>query len=1059
MKLVVDIQAAQTSGSKNRGIGRYSLALAQAMARQAGINEIWIAANAAFADTIEPLRQEFASLIPREQFITWQIPTPVREIDTSNSWRRNSSEFLREAHLKSLNADFVHVSSLFEGLGDNAVTSVGSFTESCNTAVTLYDLIPLVNSDSYLSDRVVEQWYLRKLASLRRARLWLAISEHSRQEAIEWLGLPTGRIATIYPAADEMFRPIRLPVDEIRAILHRYGLERPFVMYTGGIDRRKNIESLITSYASLPVEVRRLHQLAIVCAAPKEAMNALKNHGKQKGLGADELVLTGFVSDDHLVALYNLCKAFCFPSWQEGFGLPALEAMQCGAATIGSNTSSIPEVIGCRDALFNPFSEIDIALRLKEVLTNDDFRNKLVAHGLGQAKKFNWDESAKCAWQTFQSLCEQDVRSSAPLFVRTRRRTLAYVSPLPPEKSGIADYSAEILPELARHYEIDAIVDRSEVTDKEVIANCRIRDIQWFEQNGHRYDRIIYHFGNSAFHKHMFGLLARYPGVVVLHDFYLSGVLAHMEIVGAEPIWTEALYCSHGFAALHDRAQVGRTGAIDRNPIVYKYPANFSVIRDAQGIIVHSEYSRGLGQRFYSAETVRDWSVVPLARKLPPPRSFANTSRATLGFDSNSFIVCSFGMLAPTKLNERLVRGWTRSILSANKNCYLVFVGEEHGGSYGQELRDLIQASPARERIRITGFASLDLYQSYLSAADVAVQLRAFSRGETSRSITDCFAYGIPTIANAHGSVAELPPEAVLMLPDAFSDAELSNALEDLFSNETRRKLLGETARKYVKDELSPRLIADRYMEAIEYFSQESGASLKRQIVTELAESDTQLQSEQDWLALSRAIARSIPGSRPQRQILIDISSVLANKNGSLGHRPEVSEILALLANPPQGYRMEPIYLCEEGGKWHYRYARNYACELLELDLSPLSDQPIEIFRGDVFYGLSYTQCGIIRAFKEKLFEDFRNLDIPLGFYVCQAATDDREFLSCLMDIADRIICSSAKCASQMSDWCKANNVPHSERLDIVAGDTPANRLSEILDRSKKPTDSVPRTF
>ena len=148
-------------------------------------------------------------------------------------------------------------------------------------------------------------------------------------------------------------------------------------MYTAGIDHRKNIEGLIDGYALLPDEIRRNHHLAIVCAAQAEPISAIRQRARKQGLGEDELVLTGFVSDEDLVVLYNICSGFCFPSIHEGFGLPALEAMQCGAATIGSNTSSIPEVIGRADALFDPHDKIDIAGLLHQLLTDANFRTSL----------------------------------------------------------------------------------------------------------------------------------------------------------------------------------------------------------------------------------------------------------------------------------------------------------------------------------------------------------------------------------------------------------------------------------------------------------------------------------------------------------------------------------------------------------------------------------------------------------------------------------------------------------------------------------------------------------
>ena len=321
MKLVIDLQGAQ-GANRHLGIGRYSLALAEAMARNAGGHEVWIALNATFRDTIEDIRAALDGLVPQEQIVVWETPTPVAGIDSTNDWRRRSGEVLRESFLASLKPDIVQVSSLFEGLIDDAVTSAGTFVDGRTTAITLYDLIPLIHNHAHLVNPAVERWYLRKLASMRRAGLWLAISNSSRREACDWLNLPPDKVVNISAAADARFRPIRLNRAAIEALRQRYGLTRPFVMYTGGNDHRKNIDGLINAYARLPVAVRRAHQLALVCSEQEGSIGSLMGYAKRQGLSTGEVIVTGFVPDDDLVSLYNLCAAFCFPSRHEGFGLP-----------------------------------------------------------------------------------------------------------------------------------------------------------------------------------------------------------------------------------------------------------------------------------------------------------------------------------------------------------------------------------------------------------------------------------------------------------------------------------------------------------------------------------------------------------------------------------------------------------------------------------------------------------------------------------------------------------------------------------------------------------------
>ncbi|WP_394777605.1 glycosyltransferase, partial [Undibacterium sp.] len=211
MRIVIDLQACQSTGSRTRGIGRYSLSLAKAMARNAGGHDLQLALSGLFADTILPLRQEFAGLVESENIHIWQAPAAVADLDAGNRWRRCAGELIREQALAELRPDIVHVSSLFEGLTDDALTSVGNAGEPLPTAVTLYDLIPLINSRHYLENAQVRSWYYRKVQALKNADLLLAISESSRQEGLDWLHVPEHRIVNISSAVDERFQQLQYP--------------------------------------------------------------------------------------------------------------------------------------------------------------------------------------------------------------------------------------------------------------------------------------------------------------------------------------------------------------------------------------------------------------------------------------------------------------------------------------------------------------------------------------------------------------------------------------------------------------------------------------------------------------------------------------------------------------------------------------------------------------------------------------------------------------------------------------------------------------------------------
>jgi glycosyltransferase involved in cell wall biosynthesis len=392
------------------------------MAQQAGPHEVWIALSGLFPGTVEPLRAAFDGLIPQDRIMVWDAPSPVLEIEPNNGWRHKAAELLRESFLASLSPDVVHVASLFEGWVDNAVASIALYAKGIPTAVTLYDLIPLIHEDTYLEDERQRAWYLRKLSSLQRSHVTLAISEHSRREGIQLLGLPEASTVNVSTAADPSFHPVDLGgnADLLRS---RYGLTRPFVMYApGAFDEHKNVEGLIQGYARLPHSIRDSHCLAIVSKIEAEMRDQLDARARAAGLGPGELVLTGYVPDADLVGLYCLCDLFVCPSLHEGFGLPALEAMSCGAAVVGANTTSLPEVIGWSDALFEPRRLEDMASRMNQALTDSDFHAALCRNSLTQAKRFSWDLTAQRALEAFERVHRENERPHQADFVNSTDR-------------------------------------------------------------------------------------------------------------------------------------------------------------------------------------------------------------------------------------------------------------------------------------------------------------------------------------------------------------------------------------------------------------------------------------------------------------------------------------------------------------------------------------------------------------------------------------------------------------------------------------------------------------
>lgn len=236
------------------------------------------------------------------------------------------------------------------------------------------------------------KWYLEGAVTraVGRADLILADSNATCQDLIELFGVPPARVQTLYSACEASFRPVDDPLKLARA-REKYKLTRPFVLSVGTIEPRKNLARLIQAFASLPAR----DDLELVIAGGRgwlyeEIYRAPELLGVQ-----DSVRFLGFVPDEDLPALYSLATLFCYPSLYEGFGLPVLEALACGAAVIASNVSSLPEVAGDAARLVDPRDTAQLSDAMAHLLADTAARAEYRRRGPAQAAKFSWEASAR----------------------------------------------------------------------------------------------------------------------------------------------------------------------------------------------------------------------------------------------------------------------------------------------------------------------------------------------------------------------------------------------------------------------------------------------------------------------------------------------------------------------------------------------------------------------------------------------------------------------------------------------------------------------------------------
>jgi len=360
-----------------------------------------LAVNAKFSESIPAIRLAFERLIPSSNIRVFDVPISSEYMP----WPSQASEIIREEFIASLKPDIVLLTSVFEGYRAPAVTSIGVVKGKHATAVILYDLIPFLNQDQYLNNQELRDYYFRKIEWVKRANLLLAISDSSRQEGIKHLGFSPEKVVNISTAVGSQFKYKEICDEVWTDICKRVRLDRKFVMYApGGFDPRKNFGRLIEAFSLLPKALREGYQLLIVSKLNLDQLHELQLLRQQYQLGTDELLLPGYVEDEVLTVLYSKADLFVFPSLHEGFGLPALEAMACGAIVIGSNCTSVPEVIGREEALFNPASVDDIRSKMLQALTDEKFRDGLRFHGQQHVKKFTWRSIGEKAIQALEQL-------------------------------------------------------------------------------------------------------------------------------------------------------------------------------------------------------------------------------------------------------------------------------------------------------------------------------------------------------------------------------------------------------------------------------------------------------------------------------------------------------------------------------------------------------------------------------------------------------------------------------------------------------------------------------
>jgi glycosyltransferase involved in cell wall biosynthesis len=411
---------------------------------------------------------------------------------------------------------------------------------------------------------------------------------------------------------------------------------------------------------------------------------------------------------------------------------------------------------------------------------------------------------------------------------------IAYFSPMPPAKTGIATYSSHLLPELTARCEVT--VFSPGVSNWQAPGNCRVLDFKanpYALKSLNDYDQVVYHLGNNPwFHLNIYQAFLQRPGYVVLHDlvlYYLIAGLGHGGLIKE--------FCDNYGHERLEEVWALIDSCPEKDILRYQNPASFPflkrVLEQAQGIIVHNYASAEQLALMGRVERVYVLPLIYYPEKTVATRHLdldVTTLRGQLGVGAYDLLLGIFGFIGPTKRISQVLQA-VRALLDAKPllSAKILVIGE------GDSLKTEIAKSYLGEHVIELGFVADDKFTAYLNAVDIVANLRYPSMGESSASLIQAMSFGKPVIVTNHASFSELPDDVVAKVSYGKNEiSEITHTLQLLVEDKGERKRLGRAARQYVETYCAPAKVANLYLDVLQNH-QNTGVPNEQEWITKQA--------------------------------------------------------------------------------------------------------------------------------------------------------------------------------------------------------------------------------
>lgn len=747
-EIIFDMRCLQDTSYKDRGVGKLSANLVRNVGSFRERTEI--SALGLIDPSLPPLEPRFLSLVDRVQ----------------------SSAYL---DVKARSTVFIELSPMTHD--PLFVGRIVNDPDILKLAV-VYDFIPLMKPERYLPTVSNSLDYHAQLIWLSRYDHFFPISQYTSDELQRILNVDRRRITNTGAPIESAFE--RPDTSERQA-----SYSERYVLACGGAEPRKNIECPMLAHAGSRAMQDAGTQLVVTGNYPPGWQASLRDLYVANGGKSELLVFPGFVDEEELVSIYRGAECAIVAAQMEGFSMPVVEAMAAGTPVFASSIPAHRELVGREDLMFSPGDVEDVRKKVEALVSHALKRAEIVTDQSTRWQRFRADKIAYEFWAKVDDLIARR-QPRRYRVLRGARPQIAFLSPIPPDQSGVADYSAATIKELGKLVDVHVFSKHvpGSMPDGAVSAQ-RITALPCLSSG---FDRVVGVVGNSHFHLEVFQLLERYGGACIEHDNRLLGF--YNILLGA----TRARHVAE--RELGRRVTEEELGSWLQDESQLKATFLGEIADWASPLFVHSRVTAQLIQERFSKTAIylpfsiyRQWEIDPTDRGLKA------AAKKRLGIDSAEFSIISLGLVHSNKAVEECI--WAVDLLRSWKipaKLHLV------GGFADDEgrFRNLVSYLGLTDDILFSSeFVAEEQYRDYLLAADAAVQLRTHFFGGLSGALLDCIAVGLPTVANEDLAMAMEAPAYVSLVPDHPSPVLIAESLATICQNGVDRLQFSDARRRY----------------------------------------------------------------------------------------------------------------------------------------------------------------------------------------------------------------------------------------------------------------------